>query len=82
MDTAQTVAPTDRLTFRFISAYLVEGLQRPTAGPLLLHSDASQGKKVLLTDHSYEGFHHFDTVRTIVIGFDGGADRAPGTWRG
>jgi hypothetical protein len=63
MDTGPTVAPTDILTFRFISAYLVEGLQPPTAGPILLYSDASQ--KVLLTDNSYEAFHHFDTVGTI-----------------
>ena len=25
----------------------------------------TSGEKVLLTDNSYEGFHHFDTVRTI-----------------
>ena len=46
-------------------AYLVEGLQGRSNGPLSLHSDAAQGKKVLLTDNSYQGFHHFDTVRTI-----------------
>jgi hypothetical protein len=65
MNTAQTVQPTDILTFRFISAYLVEGLQPPVGGPQVIHSNAAQGKKVLLTDHSYEGFDHICAVHTI-----------------
>ena len=62
---SQTVEPTDKLKFRYIAAYLVEGLQGPTNGLLSLYSDAAQGKKVYLTGHSHEGLHHIDTVHTI-----------------
>jgi hypothetical protein len=65
MSTDQTVAPTDKLTFRYIGACLVEGLQRPANGPLLLYSNATQGKKIFLTGHTHEGLRHIDTVRTI-----------------
>jgi len=65
VNTAQTVAPTDKLTFRYIAAYLVEGLQSPVNGPLLLYADPEQGKRISLTGPSHDGLHHIDTVYTI-----------------
>jgi hypothetical protein len=65
VNTAQTVAPTDILKFRYIAAYLVEGLQSPAGGPLVLFSDTEQGKKISLTGHAHEGLHHIDTTVTI-----------------
>ena len=66
MDTAQTVPPTDILTFRSILPHTWwKVFNVRMVAPYCYTSDASQGKKVLLTDNSYEGFHHFDTVRTI-----------------
>ena len=65
MSTDQTIAPTEKLTFRYIAAYLAEGLQSPVNEPLLLYSNAVQGKKIFLAGHAHEGLHHIDTVRTI-----------------
>ena len=53
--------------FRFIAAYLVEGLQSPADGPLLLFSDAKQGKKVFLTGYTHDGLNDIDSVHTIGI---------------
>ena len=61
------VQPTDKLKFRYIATYLVEGLQCPTDRPLLLHSDPEQGKKISLTGHNYDGRHHVATVHTIAL---------------
>jgi hypothetical protein len=65
MSPSQTVQHTDILTFHYTTAYLVEGLQNPVEGLRLLYSDAEQGKRIYLADHSYEGLHHIDTVYTI-----------------
>jgi hypothetical protein len=59
------VQPTDKLTFRYIAAYLVEGLQCPTDGTLLLYSSDERGQRVLLTGHSYDGLDHIDTAHAI-----------------
>jgi hypothetical protein len=47
--------------------HLVEGLQSPSNGPLLLFSDAEQGKRVFLTGHEHDGRHHVATVHTIAL---------------
>jgi len=65
MKSSRTVQPSDILTFRYTAAYLVEGLQNPLEGPRLLYSDSEQSKKIYLTDQSYEGLHHIDTVHTL-----------------
>jgi hypothetical protein len=65
MNSVQTVQPTDKLKFRYVAAYLVEGIQSPANGPLLLHSDAEQGREIYLTGHTHEGLHHIDTAVTI-----------------
>ena len=59
------IAPTDTLTFRYIVAFRVEGLQGPAAGSLLLFEDVNQGKKVLLTNYSHESLQHIDIKVTI-----------------
>jgi hypothetical protein len=59
------VEPTDKLRFRYIAAYFVNGLQCPTTGPVLVFSDAAQGKKLLLTDYSHENLRHIDTKVSI-----------------
>jgi hypothetical protein len=53
-----------KLKLRYIVAYRVEGLESPEA-PVLLYSDDEQGKKVVLTGHTYEGLHHIATGHTI-----------------
>jgi hypothetical protein len=55
------------LTFRYIAAYLVEGLQKPAGGDLRLYSDAAQGKNVFLTDNTHEHWNHIDFAQ----GFSG-----------
>jgi hypothetical protein len=65
MDTAQFVEHKGNLKFRYTVAYLVEGLQGPSNGPLLLYSDAAQGKKISLTGNAHESWNHIDTVHTI-----------------
>jgi hypothetical protein len=45
----------------------LEGLQSPADGPLLLFSDAQQGKKVFLTGYTHDGLNHIDSVHTIGI---------------
>jgi len=65
MSVARTVSPSEKLTFRYIAAYRVEGLQCPASGPLILFGDESQGKKVLLTDYSHEDLQHIDVKVTI-----------------
>ena len=55
------------MKFCYIAAYLVEGLQSPADGPLLLFSDAQQGKKVFLTGYTHDGLNHIDSVHTIGI---------------
>jgi hypothetical protein len=55
------------MKFRYIAAYLVEGLQSPADGPLLLFSDAQKGKKVFLTGYTHDGLNHIDSVHTIGI---------------
>jgi hypothetical protein len=55
------------MKFRYIAAYLVEGLQSPADGPLLLFSDAQQGKKVFLTGYTHDSLNHIDSVHTIGI---------------
>jgi hypothetical protein len=63
--TTQTVSPSDKLKFRYIAAYLVEGLQAPSDGTRLIYLDDISGKKAYLTDHSDEIWKHTDTVQTI-----------------
>jgi hypothetical protein len=65
MSGIQTVAPNYKLHFRYIAAYLAEGLQCPAGGPILLFSDAAQRRKVLLTDYSHENLQHIDIKVTI-----------------
>jgi hypothetical protein len=61
----QTVSPSDKLKFRYIAAYLVEGLQGTTDGTRLFYSNDALRKKVYLTNHSHEIWNHIDTVQTI-----------------
>lgn len=67
MNTTQTVAPTDKLRFRYIATYLVEGLQCPTGGFLVLYSDPEQERKISLAGHDDDGRHHVATVHTIAL---------------
>jgi hypothetical protein len=60
-----TVSPDDKLKFRYIAAYLVDGLQTPSDSTRLVYSNDSSGKKVYLTDPSHEIWNHIDTVQTI-----------------
>jgi hypothetical protein len=60
MDASPFVA---HLTFRYIAAYWVEGLQRPAEGILSLHPADEQGKSVSLTDNTHESLNHIDFVQ-------------------
>jgi hypothetical protein len=52
------------VTFRYIAAYFVEGLQSLSEAPILLYED-QDGKKVHLTSHAHEGLDRIATVRSI-----------------
>ena len=52
------------MTFRYIAAYFVEGLQSLSEAPILLYED-QDGKKVHLTSHAHEGLDRIATVRSI-----------------
>jgi hypothetical protein len=61
----EIVAPDEKLTFRHIEAYLVEGLQAPTDGAKQIYSDKTVGKKVYLTDRSDDIWSYFDTAQSL-----------------
>ena len=61
----EIVAPDEKLTFRHIQAYLVEGLQAPTGGAKQIYSDKTVGKKVYLTDRSDDIWSYFDTAQSL-----------------
>jgi hypothetical protein len=65
METAPFVAHKGNLTFRYIAAYLVEGLQNPAVGILSLYPTDGQGRSVSLTGNTHESWKHIDTVDTI-----------------
>ena len=61
----EIVAPDEKLTFRHIEAYFVEGLQAPTGGAKQIYSDKAVGKKVYLTDRSDDIWSYFDTAHSL-----------------
>ena len=63
--TIQSVSPSDKLKFRYIAAYLAEGLQAPVGGPRVYYSNEARGKKVYLTSRTDEIWNHIDTAQTI-----------------
>jgi hypothetical protein len=63
MDDTPFVPHKGNLTVRYITAYLVEGLQTPKKDPLELYS--APGKKVFLAGNDHEDWNHIDTVLTI-----------------
>ena len=63
--TIQSVSPSDKLKFRYIAAYLAEGLQAQVGGPRVYYSNEARGKKVYLTSRTDEIWNHIDTAQTI-----------------
>jgi transcriptional regulator with XRE-family HTH domain len=55
----------ENLAFRYIQAYLIEGLQAPRGGTKEIYSDEALGKKVFLTDRSAAIWDHFDRAQSL-----------------
>lgn len=61
----EIIAADENLAFRYIQAYLIEGLQAPRGGAKEVYSDEALGKKVFLTDRSAAIWDHFDRAQSL-----------------